>query len=79
MTITVTGTNWEQMQQGSFYHSEQAVQQLVTTIGRALMRELLQSKSVAEPTLEREGQHWYRKEASIGHYHTLYGKVSGER
>ena len=51
MTITVTATDWEETQQRSFYQGEQAVQQLVTTIGRALVRELLQNKGAAEPTL----------------------------
>lgn len=79
MTITVSGTDWEKTHQQSFYHGEQAVQQLVTSIGRALVRELLQNKGAAEPTLEADGQRWYRKEASIGHYHTLYGEVAVER
>jgi hypothetical protein len=79
MTITVTEADWEQTQQRSFYHGEQAVQQLVTTLGRALVRELLENKKVAEPTLGEDGQRWYRKAASIGHYHTLYGEVAVER
>jgi hypothetical protein len=79
MTITVTETDWEKTQQRSFYHGEQAVQQLVTTIGRALVQELLQNKGAAEPTLEEDGQRWYRKAASIGHYLTLYGEVAVER
>lgn len=79
MTITVTDADWEQTQQRSFYQGEQAVQQLVTTIGRALVRELLQNKGGAEPTLEEDGQRWYRKAASLGHYHTLYGEVAVER
>lgn len=79
LTITVTEADWEQTQQQSFYHGEQAVQQLVTTIGQALMQELLQTKGTAELTLEEDGQRWYRKEASIGHYYTLYGEVAVER
>jgi hypothetical protein len=79
LTITVTDAEWEQTQQRSFYQGEQAVQRIVTAVGRALVQELLQSKGVAEPTLEREGQRWYRKEAAAGHYHTLYGEVTVER
>ena len=79
MTITITEADWEKTQQRSFYHGEQAVQQLVSTIGRELVRELLQNKRVAEPTLEADGQRWYRKEASIGRYHTLDGEVAVER
>ena len=71
MTITITEADWEKTQHRSFYRGEQAVQQLVSTIGRELVRELLQNKRVAEPTLEAEGQRWYRKEAAIGRYHTL--------
>jgi hypothetical protein len=79
LTITVTDADWEQTQQRSFYQGEQAVQRIVTAVGRELVQELLQSKEVAEPTLEREGQRWYRKAASTGHYHTLYGEVTVER
>ena len=79
MTITVTEADWEQTQQRSFYQGEQAVQQLVTAVGRALVRELLESKKVAESVLEVDGQRWYRKAASIGQYHTLYGEVAVER
>jgi hypothetical protein len=79
LTITVTEADWEKAQGQSFYQGEQAVQQIVTRIGRELVRELLQSKGVAEPTLEADGQRWYRKEASLGHYHTLYGEIAVER
>jgi hypothetical protein len=79
LTITVTEADWEQTQQRSFYAGEQAVQQLVTAEGQAVVQELLQSKSQGEPTLEHEGQRWYRKAASTGHYHTLYGEVAVER
>jgi len=78
-TITVTETDGEKTQQRSFDHGEQAVQQLVSTIGRELVRELLQNTRAAEPTLEADGQRGYRKEASIGRSHTLYGEVAVER
>lgn len=79
MTITVTEADWEPLQQRSFYQGEQAVQQIVTAVGRELVRELWQTKGVAEPTLEHNGQRWYRKEASLGHDQTLYGEVAVER
>src|SRR5215471_15238682 len=79
LTITVTDAAWEQTQQRSFYQGEQAVQRIVTAVGRELVQELLQSKEVAERILEHEGQRWYRKEAAAGHYHTLYGEVTVER
>jgi hypothetical protein len=79
VTITVTEADWDQTQQRSFYQGEQVVQQLVTAIGRELVRDLLQNKSVTAPILEHAGQRWYRKEASRGQYHTLYGEVTVER
>jgi hypothetical protein len=79
LTITVSDAEWEQMPQRSFYQGEQAVQRIVMAVGRELVRELLQTKNITEPTVEHEGQRWYRKEASLGHYHTLYGEVAIER
>jgi len=79
LAMTITEADWEQTQQRSFYAGEQAVQQLVSAVGRALVQELLQSKSQGEPILEHDGQRWYRKAASTGHYHTLYGEVAVER
>jgi hypothetical protein len=79
LTITVSDTEWEQTPQRSFYQGEQAVQRIVMAVGRELVRELLQTKNITEPTVEHEGQRWYRKEASLGHYHTPYGEVAIER
>jgi hypothetical protein len=78
-TMTISEADWEKTQHRSFYRGEQAVQQLVSTMGRELGRELVQNKRGAEPTLEVEGQRWYRQEAAIGRYHTLYGEVAVER
>jgi hypothetical protein len=41
----------------------------------SLTLDLLRRKAVDAPTLDWEGQTYYRKEASLGHYHTLYGEV----
>ena len=57
-TITVTETDGEKTQQRSFDHGEQAVQQLVSTIGREWVRELVQTKRGAAPPLEADGQRW---------------------
>lgn len=62
LTITVTEAEWEDVQEQSFYHGEQAVHRIVTMIGRELVRELLQSKVAAPSVLEEEEQRWYRKE-----------------
>src|SRR5262245_16443218 len=59
----------------SFYQSEKRVQQIVNNIGKDLTREILQSRDNHDETIERDGRTWYRKEASDGHYQTLYGEV----
>ncbi len=79
LTITITDVDWEQVQQGNFYAGEQVVQQLLSLSGRELTRQLLASKDTQEPTLEDGGQTWYRKEASAGHYQTLYGPITVKR
>jgi len=76
LTLTFTDVDWEQAQQGNFYQGEQLVRQMITLSGRELTRQLLASKDCDQPTLTRVGQTWYRKEASPGHYQTLYGPVT---
>jgi hypothetical protein len=76
LTITFTDVDWEKAQQGNFYQGEQLVQQLLTLSGLELTRQLLASKDCDQPTLTQAGQTWYRKEASLGHYQTLYGPVT---
>jgi len=51
------------------------VQALLKLIGQELPLDLLRRKAVDAPPLEGEGQTYYRKEASLGHSHTLYGEV----
>ena len=75
LTITMEGLNWEDLQQASFYAGEIQVRELLKVIGQELLAQLLRSKDVATPTLEREGQTYYRKAATRGHYQTLYGEV----
>ena len=79
LTLIITDVDWEKVQQGNFYASEQVVQQLLSLSGRELTRQLLESKDRHEPTLEYGGQTWYRKQASAGHYQTLYGPVTVRR
>lgn len=76
ITIWVSEIDLERMPQASFYQSEQEVQQLVSQIGKELTRDLLQSRDTTQPMIERDGQKWYRKAASVGHYRTPYGEVS---
>jgi hypothetical protein len=75
LTITLEGVNWEELQQASFYAEEVAVRELLKVIGRELAVQLLRSKDVETPTLQWEGQTYYRKAATPGHYQTLYGEV----
>jgi hypothetical protein len=79
LQITLHGVNWDQSRQASFYTGEVQVRELLQVIGQALSRELLCSKAVTLPRLEHEGQAYYRKEATPGHYQTLYGEVVVER
>jgi hypothetical protein len=79
LQITLHGVNWDQSRQASFYTGEVQVRELLQVIGQALTRELLCSKAVTLPRLEHEGQAYYRKEATPGHYQTLYGEVVVER
>jgi hypothetical protein len=75
LTITVHDINWEQSRQASFYAGEVQVRQLLQLIGQALTVELLRSKEIMAAHLEHAGETYYRKEATPGHYQTLYGEV----
>jgi len=75
VTITLSEIDFEKMATESFYQSEKRVQQIVNNIGKELTREILQSRDIDDQTIERDGRTWYRKEASAGHYQTLYGEV----
>jgi hypothetical protein len=79
VTICVSAVEWEKLQQQSFYQAEQVIQQIVNQIGQELTRALLQSRATNEQRIERDGQSWYRKEASSGHYQSLYGALSVQR
>src|SRR5262249_32615707 len=48
---------------------------LLKVIGQELTVHLLHSKAVDAPTVKWEGETYYRKETSLGHYQTLYGEV----
>jgi hypothetical protein len=79
LTITVQGLNWEDLKQGAFYEGEVQVRDLRQLIGQELTAQLLRSKDVEVPTLHWEGQTYYRKAATPGHYQTLYGEVDLSR
>jgi hypothetical protein len=75
VTITIQGLNWAKVEQASFYAGEVQVRDLLQLIGLELTRALLRSKAEESPTLDWQGTTYYRKAASPGHYHTLYGEV----
>src|SRR5262245_55857814 len=76
ISICIREIDLAQMTQGSFYQSEQVVQQIVNQIGKELTLKMLQSRDCDRAMIEREGQTWYRKESSNGSYQTLYGEVT---
>ena len=75
LTIPIHDLNWAESEQASFYADEVRVRDLLQVIGQALTRELLSRKDVTAPRVEYGGQTYYRKEATPGHYQTLYGEV----
>ncbi len=79
VTITLSEVNFEKMALGSFYQAEKEVQQIVNDIGKELTRAVLRSRDIDDKTIECDGQTWYRKGASVGHYQTLYGEIAVSR
>jgi hypothetical protein len=75
LTITIQGLNWDDIEQAAFYEGEVQVRDLLKVIGQELTVHLLRSKAVDAPTVKWEGETYYRKETSLGHYQTLYGEV----
>jgi hypothetical protein len=75
LTITIHDVDWEKSCHASFYAGEVRVRDLLQGIGQALTVELLSRKDVTAPRVEYGGQTYYRKEATPGHYQTLYGEV----
>ena len=75
LTLTIRDVNWEEIQHAPFYEGECQVRALLQLLGQELIAHLLQSNDVSTPSLELEGQSYYRKAASAGHYQTLYGEV----
>jgi hypothetical protein len=79
LTITIQDVDWEKDCHASFYAGEVRVHALLQVIGQALTEELLSRKDVTAPRVAYGGQTYYRKEATPGHYQTLYGEVVVER
>jgi hypothetical protein len=75
LIIRIQDVEWEKNCRASFYAGEVQVRDLLQVIGQALTVELLSRKDVTAPRVEYGGQTYYRKEATPGHYQTLYGEV----
>ena len=63
LTLTLEGLNWEDLQQASFYVGEVEGRELLKVIGQEMTAQLRRSKDGAPPTLQWEGQTYYRKAA----------------
>jgi hypothetical protein len=75
MTFTIQEVNWEQAQRGNFYDGEMRARELVNLIGKELTLDLMRANLVDDEFLVINGKTYYRKEASTGHYETLYGEA----
>jgi hypothetical protein len=55
------------------------VRDVINLVVGELTADLMRSQDVDAERLELEGKTYYRKEASVGHYQTLYGEQVVER
>lgn len=79
LTITIEGSNWGAIQDLDFYQGEAGVRDLLKVAGQELTADLMRRQQVDAECLDFDGQTYYRKEASVGHYQTLYGGLAVER
>jgi len=79
LTITIPGVDWKAIEEGDFHKSEMTVRDLINLVGGELTANLMRSRDVEVERLELAGKTYYRKEASAGHYQTLYGEQVVER
>ena len=79
LIITIQGANWEAVQEADFRHSEISVRDLLNLAGQELTADLMRRQQVEAECLEIDGQTYYRKQASVGHYQTLYGELALDR
>jgi len=79
LTITIEGSNWGTIQDLDFYQGEAGVRDLLKVAGQELTADLMRRQQVDAECLDFDGQTYYRKEASVGHYQTLYGGLAVER
>lgn len=79
LTIKIQGVSLKAVEAGNFYKSEMVVRDLVNLVGGELTADLMRSQEVDVERLELDGKTYYRKEATVGHYQTLYGEQVVER
>ena len=79
LTITIQGANWEAIQGLDFYEGEASVRDLLKVVGQELIADLMTRQQVNLERVNFNEQIYYRKEASTGHYQTLYGEIAVER
>lgn len=76
LTIKLPAAAWRAaQQQGDFHAGERALRELLCVAGQELTADWLRAQDVDVAQLEVAGTTYYRKEASAGHYQTLYGEV----
>jgi hypothetical protein len=74
LCIVVKDVDVQALEEGKFYQGEQIVRAVTNVIGGELTAALMRRQEVDVPRLELGGKMYYRKEASPGHYQTLYGE-----
>jgi len=79
LTIKIQGANLKALEHGNFYNREMVVRDLLNLVGGEWTADLMRSQDVDVERLELDGKTYYRKEASVGHYQTLYGEQLVER
>ncbi len=79
LTVTLTEMDWRVARAGSFYQGELTVQEILNVTGQELTTDLLRQHEVTDERWEYEGQTYYRKEASVGHYQTVQGEIAMSR
>ena len=79
LTITIQDVDWKAVEHRDFYKSEMIVRDLINLVGGELTADLMRGQDLEVERLELDGKTYYRKEASAGHYQTLYGEQVVER
>lgn len=79
LTITIQEASWEAVQNSGFIKGEASVRDLLKVAGQELTADLMRRQQVEAECLDIDGKTYYRKQASAGHYQTLYGELAVER